>query len=643
MELIEKLKKRCKGLIIEKNLLILINSNIIMVILTLLNATQPIASREFLLNGVSDKVVNKIRSVGDLNKTDIISTFIKGFLILTAVWIVTFIVLQIIQHFIKIIKFQYGLLLINMVLFGIINMYKTQGDIIFSLIISAIVVAVFYYVLLKKNIFSLENLEINKRKSIIILIIIFLCYITIIGGLTVIRYINYQQQMYDTSIFSQMYYYLSKWGLPFTTIERQRLISHFAVHFSPVYYLLLPGFMLFKSPIYLAIAKTLLVASGVFPLYKLCKQKGLSNLLSIMLSASYLLFPFLIASNIGDGNGHILNENYFYPAFLFWIFYYLEKKNFKALWVFCVLTIFVKEDAPIILACIGLYMILAKKSSFHGKILFVLSGVYFIICTKFIIPHFGTEYLITSYYNNFAPDGTLAFPFILYDFIYKPSYVIQQIFTPDKIVFLLQLLAPLLFLPLLALKKAKNFVLIIPIALTSLLCINPTYIYELASHHNMAPICICFYLTILVLSEFKSKKQQMFIVVAILLVTTMFSTSYNASKGKYLSYYFKNKDNIRLIDSALKKIPEEASVTADSDFTTKLTNRYKLYNYFNSSCDYVVIDLRNMSDSHKKSIIDLLQGDKYGVTDYRKNLFLILEKNKSVEKNQKVFKDQFEK
>lgn len=641
MEIVEWLNKKLSDLENKKRILSLINSNLIMVILTLLFATQSTGSREFLLNGVSDKVINSLTSAADLSNTGVVQIFIKGMIILTLLWLALFIVLLIIQHFIKTIRFQYILLLINTTLFGLVNVSKQPGNIIFNIIISLIVLYVFYYILLKKNIFSIDSLEISPRKSKVILVSGFLCYVTVIGGITIIKYINYQQSMFDTSIFCQMFYYMSKWGLPFTTVERQRLMSHFAVHFSPIYYLLLPGFMIFKSAIYLTIAKTLLMASGVFPLYKLCKKKGLTNLLSVMLSISYLIFPMLIASNIGNGNGHVLNENYFYCALLFWIFYYVEEQNFKLLWVFCIITLFVKEDAPIILACLGLYLILSKKSNFHGKLLFIISVLYFFVCTKFIMPRFGIEYIIANLYSNFVPDASLAFPSIMYALIYKPSYVFQQIFTGDKLTFLLQLMAPLMLMPLLALKKVQNFVLMIPIILTSLLCLNPSYIYKLASHHNMAPICICFYLTILTLSEIKSKKHQFFITLSILLVTAIFSLSYNIDKGKILNYYIENGENINLTDIALSKIPENASVTADSGFSTKLTNRLNLYLYFDPNCDYVVINLRNTSVKWKKQTIGLLLGKDYGVTDYKKNLYLILLKGHSTQMNLGVYEDQF--
>lgn len=641
MEIIEHFNKKLRSLKNKKILLSLINSNLIMLLLTLLYANQPTGSREFLLNGVPEKVLVSVSSAEDLRRTGVIMIFLKGMLLLTLVWLLLFIILLILQKFIKSVGYQYGLILINITLFGLVNVYREQGNIIFNIIISAIVLYVFYYILLKKKIFSLDNLDISYKASKVLLITGFLCYVIIIGGITIIKYLDYKQSMFDTSIFSQMFYYMSKWGLPFTTIERQKLLSHFAVHFSPIYYLLLPGFMIFKSPIYLTIAKTLLMASGVLPLYKLSKKKGLTNLISLMLSISYLIFPMLIASNIGDINGHVLNENYFYCALLFWIFYYLEEQKFKLMWIFCVLTLFVKEDAPIILACIGLYLILSKKSNFHGKILFIVSGLYFIVCTKFIMPYFGVEYMIASYYSNFTPDASLAFPSIMYALIYKPSYVIQQIFTGEKITFLLQLMAPLMLLPVLAVKKIQNFALVIPIILTSLLCVNPSYIYGTSSHHNMAPICICFYLTVIVLNEDKSKPRQIFIALSILLISAIFSISYNIDKVKYINYYIENRESIQLTDIALSKIPENASVTADDNLSTKLTNRYNLYNYFNPNCDYVVINLRNMNAKEKEEIKVLLKQDEYGVTDYKKDIYLILLKKHGVEKNLAVYKDQF--
>ena len=592
------------------------------------------SSIEFLYNGINAK---------NASVNGVIYEFSRFLLVFIGIWLISLLIIRIAQRYIKTVSFQYMLLLINIALFGVVNVYKDQGNINFIIAMSILVVASYYYIIIKKKVFSLEDFDISPKKSYVLVSAGFLLYLLVVGGITILRYINYHQNIFDSSIFCQMYYYMSKTFIPFTTVERQRLMCHLAVHFSPIYYTLLPGFMIFKSPIYLAFMKTLMLASAVIPIYKLSKFKGLSNFISSIISITYLLYPMLIASNIGDGNGHILNENYFYPALLIWIFYYIEKENFKAVWIFCILTLLVKEDAPIIIASIGLYLIIAKRSYYHGKRLFIISVLYFITCTYLIMPQFGKEALIASLYSNFVPSNGSAFLGIFYAFIFKPSYAIQQIFTQDKFQFLVQLLTPVLFLPFLSLKRNKSgVVLLIPIVLTSLLCINPSYIYMLSSHHNMTPICIVFYLTILSLSSIKSKRVQVFFILSCLCVTCIFTVSYNANKFKELQYFENNKENIQLIDTALNRIPANASVTSMDNFSTKLTNRDSLYLFFNPSCDYVVLDLRTaIGKENEKITKNLLKDEKYGIFDYKKGLYLILSKDSSTERNDEVCDEQF--
>ena len=68
------------------------------------------------------------------------------------------------------------------------------------------------------------------------------------AGLTILRYRMNYASAYDFGLFSQMYYYMDKCLLPLTTCERDGLLSHFAVHLSPIFYLLLPLYKLFPRP-----------------------------------------------------------------------------------------------------------------------------------------------------------------------------------------------------------------------------------------------------------------------------------------------------------------------------------------------------------------------------------------------------------
>ena len=81
--------------------------------------------------------------------------------------------------------------------------------------------------------------------------------------MTVLRYrLNYASA-YDFGIFSQMYYYMDKGLSPLTTCERDGLLSHFAVHLSPVFYVLLPFYKLVPRPETLLVLQSLVVSCTI--------------------------------------------------------------------------------------------------------------------------------------------------------------------------------------------------------------------------------------------------------------------------------------------------------------------------------------------------------------------------------------------
>ena len=67
------------------------------------------------------------------------------------------------------------------------------------------------------------------------------------GWYLIMRIRVFVSSTYDMGIFTQMYQYMSRTGLPLTTLERDMLLSHFKIHISPILYLLLPIFKLFQA------------------------------------------------------------------------------------------------------------------------------------------------------------------------------------------------------------------------------------------------------------------------------------------------------------------------------------------------------------------------------------------------------------
>lgn len=77
-------------------------------------------------------------------------------------------------------------------------------------------------------------------------------YTCFVSFCMVTRYLSYGSPNFDMGLFSQMFYYMKTTGTMNTTSERDYLLSHMCVHISPVFYLILPVYMLFSSPVTLA-------------------------------------------------------------------------------------------------------------------------------------------------------------------------------------------------------------------------------------------------------------------------------------------------------------------------------------------------------------------------------------------------------
>lgn len=117
---------------------------------------------------------------------------------------------------------------------------------------------------------DIKETEILKcRKTEIISVLLFtVISVTILMIGTVCRLKSYESSCFDMGIFLQMFEYMSKTGKQYTTVERNVLMSHFNVHFSPCWYLLLPIYMIFRNSVVLVILQVLIIASGVLPLIK---------------------------------------------------------------------------------------------------------------------------------------------------------------------------------------------------------------------------------------------------------------------------------------------------------------------------------------------------------------------------------------
>ncbi len=408
-----------------------------------------------------------------------------------------------------------------------------------------------------------------------------------IGSVTVIRYLNYASPNFDFGIFVNMFHNMATTGLPNTTCERDGFLSHFAVHFSPIYYLLLPFYWIFPSGITLQIGQAVILASGVIPLYRIVRSRNMSRLTAAGFCAVYVLFPALSGGCMYD-----IHENCFLAPLLLWTFDACLRDKKILTFVFALLTCFVKEDAPIYIAFFGLWVLFSekdKKRKLFGGGLFAFAIAYFLGVSA-LMSAFG-EGIMAWRYSDYSADGSLTS--VILTVFRNPGLVLHHIGSEDKLKYIFQTLAPLCALPLMTTKPSR-LVLLGPYILINLMP-SYTYQHDIYFQYNFASFAFLILAAVLNFNDFKPQTRKVALPCAICASLILFCGTTFTSKYFYFTNYDKNEQLRADMAEAIAQIPEDASVVSSTFILPHVAYRSEIYPMTTKhmdKCEYAVVDLR---------------------------------------------------
>lgn len=411
---------------------------------------------------------------------------------------------------------------------------------------------------------------------------IMLLFTMTVGITCALKYKNHWTPCYDFGIFSQMFYYMKETGQALVTCERDGLLSHFAVHFSPIFYLLLPFYCLFPSPVTLMIGQCAVVAAGVVPLVKICRNHKLSDLSSLAFAVCYILYP-----TFTGGCLFYIHENNFLAPLLLFLIYFLERKKTTVVFIFALLTLIVKEDAAVYVAVVSLYFIFADKNYKCNFSLLAFSIIYF-ICVTYMLSAYG-DGVMTWHYNNYIYDDGGVFT-VIKAAVQNPLYVVYQSVTEKKIMYILQMLVPLLFMPFCS-KKASRLILLIPFLLVNIMT-NYVYQYNINYQYGFGSGALLIYLSVINYADMGGKRKKL-LLCSVLSSVVIFIGTYGG-KLNYYEYYEKNAAQREAIDYAVGLVPDDVSVSCSTFILPNMSSRKELYHLESTeqSTEYYVVDLR---------------------------------------------------
>lgn len=419
---------------------------------------------------------------------------------------------------------------------------------------------------------------------------------------TIYRVLDFAAPTFDHGLFRQMFEYMRRTGQPLTTLERDGLYSHFNVHFSPIFYLLLPIYALFPYSITLNLTQIIIVASASIPIFLLSRHFEIKKPHALFFSGLYLLQTAIILGSYYD-----IHESCFYAPLVVWWFYSIFKHNLRLNFLISILLLMVKEDAALFLISAAIFLFFSayfedKKYRLYALTLIALAGFAF--------------FLIAGYLNS-KGDGLMSYRFAAlqqYDgkgitgiirslFQNFPGFL-GVVFSQEKLPYVLASWAGTGFVSLFQ-KDKSNYILFIPLLVMNL-ATDYQYQYNYFFQYSYASQSFVFIAFLLAYKslikeesemsnltledsakEIRERKLNKSLLIILLVFACTFSFTLSLKEIAKLEDsvvdYRENSEKYKAIQQTLARLPRDKVTCTQTFLSTNLADIEELYDIKNNS------------------------------------------------------------
>jgi uncharacterized membrane protein len=477
-----------------------------------------------------------------------------------------------------------------------------------------------------------------------------LVYGTLFSVFTVLRHNAFQSAAWDLGVFNQAFY---------TTLYEGKLFHYtpdlffspsgslFAIHISPVLFLLLPFYAVSPHPETLLVVKSFALAFAAFPLYLLTKETTKNSKAAFMLTLVYLLYPPLQGANWFD-----FQQSAFLPLLFFSTYYFMTRKNWKFYFPTMLLTLMVEEHIAIavfILTILHLSLTTNPRSVFksvkqlkvdEGSVsiaTMVLCTIYFFAVMSIknlfpVNPDFERFYRATDNFAILGINDVLSLP--LYALM-NPHRTLDALLYdyPFKFLYIIFLLCPLIFTPL-----RNRFSLGILFLLTPFLLSNYRPYYSIGVHYPFYILPMIYVAAIYGLGRLPVVTA-MFNLKTMVVISLLFTISTSPLSPVAATFvregmllyppldFYLDENKKSLID-IINVIPPKASVLTQNLIFPHVSNRENAYvipfsNYGNpqamheyitsliNNSEYVLLDMQSPDSMAEKVLDEITKDNSY--------------------------------
>lgn len=449
-----------------------------------------------------------------------------------------------------------------------------------------------------------EQMRVFFRRRALYVIAAAVLFAAIYALLSWLKYRAYMDARYDLGNMVQAVYNTAHGHfLEITSGDlKPRQMSRLGSHVDPILALFALPWLVWPSPVMLLTAQAAIVATGAWPAYRLGTRATRDPSAGALLAGAYLLYPAL--------GFLVLNE--FHPValatpLLLWAFLYLDEGRWVRAAIFLVLAAACKETVPLVIAFMGAYFALRKRSLWP-LVVTVLGIAWFAVAVWVVIPHYnGDQSTFISRYGDYG-DGAGA---VARNALLHPGQTASDLLSASNLRYWLALLWPFGFTSLLS-----PLTTLIALSEYGLNALSATVFQRRIEFHYTA-LEIPFLYAAAVLGvmrlwrwlgggfrkaekRMKGERVQRFTLALLVLLCALagnyvlgplpFSLPGAAYDG---TDYAKTSHDVAL-DEAVAMIPEDAVVSANNNAGAQLAARRVAYIFpYFAEADWVIVDQKH--------------------------------------------------
>ena len=403
--------------------------------------------------------------------------------------------------------------------------------------------------------------------------------------------------------------------------------SLLAGHANFVLYLFLPFYWLSPRAETLLIIQSVLLGFAAIPLYGFAKTQ-LPRWSAALVSVAYLLYAPLHGLNFYDF--HYLPVSIF---FLFCLFWALSTNRTVLTWVLWAICVSIREDVPVGLAMLGVFLVFSGYRVRTGLWMTVLSLISFVLI-KFVIMQMAGTWWFANLYEDLMPEGARNYGGVIMTLLSNPAYVVSTLITEEKLTYALHLLAPLVFLPL---RRWTYLWLLFAGFFFTLLTTGYKPTVSLAFQYTSHWIPYLFAAAVLAMSGMGRSRlgviHRRAALTALLVGVVLHSLSFGAilrptkfvGGFQKIPFHVTEAERVRYRDlrKVIARIPPEASVAATDSESPHISNRVTAYPFRTGSGDaeYLLIRSFRRQDA-RKNAQRTIDENPYGLLGHEGEFYL---------------------